>query len=332
MPPPAVSLFISYSHKDSALRNELGKYLRRLEQRNEIATWHDRQIGAGEEWRTDIDRHLATARVILLLVSKHFLESGYCMNIEMREAMDLHDAGLASVVPIYLSPCDWRNAPFSELAALPSGNKPVTRWVPRARAFAVIVESLRQVIAQLRRTPRRRSHARSSAKASVYYARGIKRLKRLVEQDAIFSPTTRTAAEATAAVRDFDRAVALEPTGERWMTWDYYHRGLAHLCRQDLNAAIVDFSHAINIAPDNAFAYRQRAIAFDTVRDRQRALQDYARAIRIAPSVAKAYYNRGMLYQKLGKQQRAVADFRKALKVNDDPEVEQRARRQLNLD
>jgi tetratricopeptide (TPR) repeat protein len=324
-------LFISYSHKDSALRKELEKSLRRLEQQNAISTWYDRQIGAGEEWRTDIDRHLESARVILLLISEHFLASGYCMNIEMRAAMERHDNGLAAVVPIYLSKCDWHNTPFSELTALPSGNKPVTRWVPRARAFAVIVESLGEVIAQWRRTPRRRSRVRSSARASVYYARGIKRLKHLMDQNAMFASTTRRMeGEATGAIRDFDRAIAIEPAGEHWLTWDYYNRGLAHFCRKDLNAAIADFSRAINIAPDNAFAYRQRAIAFDTVGDYQRALQDYRRAIRTAPSVAKAYFNRGALYWKLGKLQKAKADFKKALKVGGDPEVEREARKQLN--
>lgn len=329
---PNVRIFISYSHKDRALREELGDHLQRLERQHVISTWYDRQIEAGDEWRTDIDRHLASARVVLLLVSQHFLDSGYCMNIEMRAAMDRHDAGLTTVVPIYLSKCDWRHAPFSELSVVPSGDKPVTKWMPRAKAFAAIAAALNRLFVKSGR-PRTRSQSRSSAKASLYYARGMKRLRPLLKQNAMSSSTTRRIAdEAGAAIRDFDRALSLEPTGDRWATWNYYHRGLAEFYRKNVNAAIADFSRAINIAPDNAFAFRQRAIAFHGAGEYQRALRDYSRAIRLAPSVGKAYFNRGLLYQQLGQKRKAVADFRAALKAGNDPAVERSAREQLNLE
>jgi tetratricopeptide (TPR) repeat protein len=246
----------------------------------------------------------------------------------MRAGMDRHDAGLTTVVPIYLSKCNWSDAPFSELSALPSRDKPLTKWIPRAKAYAVIAAALSRLLAKHSRTQRSRSQSRSSSKASLFYARGMKRLRPLVEQNAMFSSTTRRiAAQATAAIRDFDRAISLEPTGERWATWNYYHRGLAQFCRKNLNAAIADFSRAINIAPANAFAYRKRAIAFDGAEDHRRALRDYSRAIR-TPSVGKAYFNRGLLYRSSA-ETKAAADFR-TLKVGNDPAVERDAKKQLS--
>ena len=66
---PPIELFISYSHKDEALREKLGTHLGLLKRQGVIDVWHDRRIGAGEEWASEIDEHLNSAAVILLLVS-----------------------------------------------------------------------------------------------------------------------------------------------------------------------------------------------------------------------------------------------------------------------
>ena len=57
-------VFLSYSHADEALRNELEKHLAGLLRQGVITTWHDRRIGPGEE-----------LHIILLLVSADFLGS-----------------------------------------------------------------------------------------------------------------------------------------------------------------------------------------------------------------------------------------------------------------
>ena len=46
MPAP-IELFISYSHKDEALREQLGTHLSLLKRQGVIDEWHDRRIGAG---------------------------------------------------------------------------------------------------------------------------------------------------------------------------------------------------------------------------------------------------------------------------------------------
>ena len=64
-----ISLFYSYSHRDEAFRGELEAHLSFLRRSKLIAEWHDRMIGAGDEWKGQIDRHLAAADIILLLLS-----------------------------------------------------------------------------------------------------------------------------------------------------------------------------------------------------------------------------------------------------------------------
>ena len=44
------SLFLSYSHKDEAVRAELEVHLAMLKRQGIIDAWHDRRIAAGDEW------------------------------------------------------------------------------------------------------------------------------------------------------------------------------------------------------------------------------------------------------------------------------------------
>src|SRR5438067_1957732 len=99
-----VEVFYSYSHKDEKLRNKLEEHLSILKRLGVIANWHDRKILAGKEWGSDIDKHLETAQVILLLISPSFMSSGYCYEIEVTRAMERHKAGEALVIPIFIRP------------------------------------------------------------------------------------------------------------------------------------------------------------------------------------------------------------------------------------
>ena len=87
----AVEVFLSYSHKDDALRERLTISLKMLERQGIIETWHDRRITGGLEWKEAIDSHLGTSNLILLLISPDFLASDYCFDIEMKRALERHE-------------------------------------------------------------------------------------------------------------------------------------------------------------------------------------------------------------------------------------------------
>src|SRR3712207_4980803 len=92
-PTEALELFYSYSHKDEDLRDELETHLSKLKRQKVISEWHDRGIAAGQEWGGEIDQHLKTADIILLLVSSDFLASNYCYDVELTLAMERHEKG-----------------------------------------------------------------------------------------------------------------------------------------------------------------------------------------------------------------------------------------------
>ena len=52
------TILISYSHSDEDLRAQLEKQLTTLKRQNVIEVWHDRKIGAGEEFAFEIDKHI----------------------------------------------------------------------------------------------------------------------------------------------------------------------------------------------------------------------------------------------------------------------------------
>jgi hypothetical protein len=141
-----VQLFYSYCHSDEAYRRTLETHLALLKRRRIIESWNDRDIQASEEWRVEISQHLDGAKIILLLISADFLASDYCYDIEMQRAMQRHNAGEASVIPIILRACDWDKAPFSKLQALPTDAKPVNSWADRDEAFTIIARRIRELI------------------------------------------------------------------------------------------------------------------------------------------------------------------------------------------
>ncbi len=145
----SVRLFYSYSHKDEAYRDELEEHLSLLKRQGLIHTWHDRRIGAGEEWQGAIDESFEAANVILFLVSAAFLASDYCYDREMKRALEKHEAGDARVIPIIIRPVDWSGAPFSKLQALPKDAKPVTSWPNRDEAWADVAKGVRKAIGEL---------------------------------------------------------------------------------------------------------------------------------------------------------------------------------------
>ena len=144
--PEAIKIFYSYAHEDKILRDELEKHLGAMRRSGLITEWHDRDIQAGTEWEHEIDTHLNSAEIILLLVSSDFINSNYCFSVEMRRALERHKLREARVIPILLRSVDLEGTPIAPLQMLPSGRKPITLWQDRDEAFSDVAKGIRTVI------------------------------------------------------------------------------------------------------------------------------------------------------------------------------------------
>ena len=136
-------MFFSYSHADEGMRDQLEKHLSALKNQGLIEAWHDRRILAGQNFDSEIDSHLESASIILLLVSPDFLASEYCYNEEMRRALELSKSGSAAVIPVILRPCDWHDTPFGNLLAAPKDGFAITQWTNVDEAFLDVVKAIK---------------------------------------------------------------------------------------------------------------------------------------------------------------------------------------------
>jgi hypothetical protein len=149
-----IRVFYSYSHEDEVLRGDLVNALALLRRQGHIAPWHDRMIGAGDEWKGEIDKNLEEAQLILLLISSSFLASDYCYDIEMKRAIERHDRGEAKVIPVILRQCDWQGAPFGKLQALPKDGNAVTSWANKDEAWTDVAKGIRRAVEAITANPR----------------------------------------------------------------------------------------------------------------------------------------------------------------------------------
>lgn len=138
-------LFISYSHKDEQLKDELLTHLGALKRQQVIETWHDRKILGGDNINHSIDENLERADIILLLVSPYFIDSNYCYEIELMRAMERNNLGSARVIPVILHPCDWKNTPVGGLLATPKDGTPISTFSNKHEAFLQVTNTIREV-------------------------------------------------------------------------------------------------------------------------------------------------------------------------------------------
>jgi hypothetical protein len=149
----AVEIVLCYARKDERALNKLETHLKSIQREGLVKLWYDRNISAGTEWEGEIDEHLNTAQIILLLVSPDFIASEYCYGIEMRTALERHERGEAHIVPIILRPTDWETTPLGKLQALPKDGKAVVKWRSQDDAYVNIAKELRKTIEEMSKQP-----------------------------------------------------------------------------------------------------------------------------------------------------------------------------------
>ena len=149
----AVRVFISYSHEDEELRNQLEVQLAMLKRQGLVEIWHDRRLVAGDRLDWTISTELDRADIILLLVSPDFLASDYCYKIEKGRALERHLDGEARLISVILRPCDWRHTELAEFVVTPRDGRPITQWPDRDEAFLDVVQSIRAALEEIGKTP-----------------------------------------------------------------------------------------------------------------------------------------------------------------------------------
>src|SRR5579875_1886625 len=140
----AVKVFLAYTFKDEAARNELINHLYQLRWQGLIADWEERATGQGLSWQGsgEISSALERAQLILLLVSPDFVHSAYCYSAELKVALQRHNAGLARVIPVLVRPTEREDTPLADLAVLPTNGVAISAWEDREAAWQQVIAEL----------------------------------------------------------------------------------------------------------------------------------------------------------------------------------------------
>lgn len=152
-----ISAFISYSHADEWLKDELITHFAALKRNGELFIWHDRMIPAGGILNEEIDARLKECQLFLMLVSSSFLNSDYCFRKEYEQILLRYDRKEVAIVPIIIRDCDWDTGRLRSFKALPTDGVAVTRngaikteSHQRDQAWLDVVSGLKALIKKLK--------------------------------------------------------------------------------------------------------------------------------------------------------------------------------------
>jgi tetratricopeptide (TPR) repeat protein len=114
------------------------------------------------------------------------------------------------------------------------------------------------------------------------------------------------------AISDYTKAIELDPN----YAYAYNNRGVSKRNLKDYYGAIADYTKVIELDPNYAYAYNNRGLSKYDLKDYYGAIADNTKAIEINPNDAIAYYNRGISKYDLKDYYGAIADNTKAIELN----------------
>jgi len=114
------------------------------------------------------------------------------------------------------------------------------------------------------------------------------------------------------AIVDYTAALRIKPDDSNAL----FNRGLAYYYKGDYDRAITDYTAALRIEPDYYEALHDRGLAYSDKHDYDRAIADYIAALRIKPDDSNALFNRGLAYYDKGDYDRAIADYTQVIRLN----------------
>lgn len=94
------------------------------------------------------------------------------------------------------------------------------------------------------------------------------------------------------------------------------NRGNSRVSQNKLQAALLDYNKAIELAPDVTDPYLNRGAALEGLGKWSEAIADYNHVLELNPQDAMAYNNRGNAKAGLGKWEEAIKDYKKSFEIS----------------
>lgn len=343
-----IEVFFSYSRRDEKFKDELEKRLSVLQRQGIVSNWNDRMIEPGSEWAREIDTHLNSADVILLMVSPDFLASNYCWDVEVRKAMQRHAKGDAYVIPVILRRTDWDGTPFAKFQALPTDAQPIASWNDQDEAFYDVIKGIKVAISNLyqirqRKETEREAQEKARLEAEERKQQDLQRQAeaevqaRLLEKRQLEHQSRGALLEQPTNKKARHIGTQQKPTKLKYLLLigsacgvilslalippTITPEGLIYSASEKMRkgdkvGALAELDRAINFQAHDKYTrftgYKMRGELRHDLGDKTGAISDYDAAIKLYPDRPYLYYQRGLIHKEQGEKQRAIADLQKA--------------------
>jgi len=142
-------VFISYSHQDQQWLTKLQKHLKPMIRNNQnMVVWDDTKIQPGANWREEIEKALAAAKVAVLLVSPDFLASDFIADNELPPLLDAAEAEGLTIIWIPLTYSGYEETEIEKYQSAHPPNKPLDSLNPAQenQAWVKICQQIKAAI------------------------------------------------------------------------------------------------------------------------------------------------------------------------------------------
>jgi hypothetical protein len=106
--------------------------------------WDDTQIKPGERWYDEIKKAIASARVVILLVSVDYLASEFLFNNELPALLTASEEEGVTILPVILGPCLFHHTALARFRSVNDPAIPLSKMTKHEKdeVWTTVVETI----------------------------------------------------------------------------------------------------------------------------------------------------------------------------------------------
>src|SRR5690348_3616401 len=115
MEPRPIEIFCCTAREDQQYLEKIRQHLGPSVSKGTITLWDESMIRGGESRNQEIEKHLESASIFLLLISAEFINSKYCYDHVTKKALARRVARDAIVIPVIVRQSPWKSTELQGL-------------------------------------------------------------------------------------------------------------------------------------------------------------------------------------------------------------------------